>query len=257
MTKEELIAELARLPEVVLTDAPGTFLRHDEAFKNLHAFLRPVADDVVLMAWLLNYSSAEARRVGPGILNFAEAALDRIRGRVTTKLSGLDIGFPQFDHLVALGPDLDASPPFGGARFLIPVTVECGAVNTCEFMGDEALVELRARLRNITIGDIERDIEPAANARHRFDDGSKSRQKFLGVTQQQDLEAYLEKLPKLGGVVEMENYERIGCAFVGKTGQATIEVTVEGNTHSVPLARSLKFLDALLRKGIEAARKEL
>src|SRR6188768_4239710 len=109
MTKDELIAELAKNAELVPTDPPGTFLKRNETFKNLHAFFRPIADDRLLMVWMLNYSNAEARSTGLQILDRAEAAQDQIAGRLTTKLGGLDSGFPQFDHLIALGPGYTTS----------------------------------------------------------------------------------------------------------------------------------------------------
>jgi hypothetical protein len=257
MTKDELIAEITKHEEIVPTADPNTFLKRREAFKNLHAFFRPVADDCVIMAWLLNYSTAEANATGPRILDFAQAARDQFMGRVTTKLPWPDSGFPQFDHFIALGPEHSTSPPLREAFSLVPAIVACGIVNACEFMGDEDVVELRARLRNVSIGDIQRNIEPAANSRFRFDNGTKSKQKFLAVTRHKELEADIGKLQKLGGVVELENYERVGCVLLGKAGQSTIEVTLEGEARTVPAERSVKFLDVFLRQGVEAARKEL
>ena len=257
MTKDELIAELAKLGELAPTDSPDTFLKHREGSKNLHAFFRPVADDLVLMAWMLNYATAQARETGPRILDFVQAAKEQLAGRVTAKWSWPQSGFHEFDHVVALGPKVSLSPPLADARFLVPVTVECALVNACEFMGDEEMVELRARLRNVSVGDIQRSIEPAANSRFRFDNGMKSKQKFLAVTRHKDLVADIGKLQKLGGVVELENYERVGCVLLGKAGQETIEVTLEGDTRPVPAERALKFLDVFLRHGVQAARQEL
>lgn len=257
MTKDELIAELAKLGELAPAGSPDTFFKHREGTKNLHAFFRPVADDLVLMAWMLNYETAQARETGPRILDFVQGAKDQVAGRVTTKWSWPHSGFREFDHVVALGPKVSLSPPLADARFLVPVTVECALVNVCEFMGDEDMVELRARLRNVSIGDIQRNIEPAANSRFRFDNGTKSKQKFLAVTRHKELVADIGKLQKLGGVVELENYERVGCVLLGKAGQSTIEVTLEGEARTVPAERSVKFLDVFLRQGVEAARKEL
>lgn len=257
MTKDELIAELAKHNEVVPTDAPDTFLKHAASNNNLHAYFRPIAADLVLMTWLRNYSNTQARTTGPRILDFVQAAQDQLAGRVTTKLGGFASDSPQFDHVVALGPGVSSSAPLKDARYLIPAVVECGEINGCELAGDEDIGELRARRLHLSVGDGMREIVPAVNVRHRFDNGMKSKQKFLGVSRQKDVEGYLGKLPNLGGVVEMENYERVGCVFLGKAGQDTIEVTLERNTRTVPLERSLKFLDVLLHKGVEAARQEL
>jgi len=257
MTKEELIAEIAKHKDVVPTDASDTFLNHDESFKNFHGFYRVIADDMVLTASVMNAASAQARTTALRILDFAQLKQADIRGRTTTKLSGLDSDLPQFDHLVAMGPELSTSPPLRDARFLTRVIITCGAINACEFMGDEAVVELRARVRNLSVGDIQREIEPAVNARHRFDDGRKSKQKLLAVTRQVELEADFRKLTEIGGVVEIENYERVGCAVVGKSGSDTLEVTLEGSTRAVPVTQALKFLKVFLRRGADLARQEL
>lgn len=257
MTKNDLIAQIGKHEEVVATEVPGTFLRHQASFNNLHSFFRVVADDLVFMVSLMNASSAQAQTAGLCILDFAQVAQQHISGRETTKLSGLDVEFPDFDHLVALSPSLKSSPPLREARFLIPITVRCAAVNVCEFIGDEPIVELKARCNYVNIADTTRKIEPAVNSRFRFDNGQKSKQKFLAVTRQKDLVADIGKLQQLGGVVELENYERVGCVLLGKAGQSTIEVTLEGNTRAVPAERSVKFLDVFLRQGVEAARKEL
>ncbi|HEY6726502.1 MAG TPA: hypothetical protein VI197_20850 [Polyangiaceae bacterium] len=257
MTKEELIAEIAKHHEVAPTDAPDTFLNHDESFKNFHGFFRVVADDVVLTTSVMNAASSQAWTTALRILDFAQAQQDRIIGRATTKLAGLDSDLPRFDHLIAMGPELSTSPPLRDARFLTRVTVTCGAIDACEFMGDEGVVELRARVRNVSVSDTQRKIEPAVNARHRFDDGRKSKQKFLAVTRQVELAADFRKLVEVGGVVELENYERVGCVAVGKAGADSIEIRLEGVSRAVPVTRALKFLDVFLRRGVEPARKEL
>ena len=257
MTKDELIAGLSKHKDVVATSAPDTFLRRDESTKNLHGFYRAVSDNVVLWTTVLNATNTQATATGLAILDFAQAHLSKITGRITTKLGGLNSGYSQFDHLIALGPGSTESPPLSDARFHLPVAVRCGAINECEFIGDEEVVELRARVHFISLPDMGRAVLPAANERHRFDNGVKSKQKFLGVARQKDLVHHIEKLPKLGGVVEMENYQRVGCVFLGKAGEDIIEVTLEGKARKVPLAQSLKFLDTLLHRGVEASRKEL
>src|SRR5687767_7214671 len=110
MTKEELIAEIAKQDQIARIDAPDTFLRQ-ESFKNQHMFFRVADDDVVLMVSMMNATTAEARSAGPQILDFAQATLTQIAGRLITKLRGLDSGFSQFDHLIALGPEVKTSPP--------------------------------------------------------------------------------------------------------------------------------------------------
>lgn len=257
MTKEELIAELAKHPELVPEGAPDTFLSHNESSKNAHFFFRPIADDLVLMSSVLNASNAQARATGLRILDFAQAQREKSVGPVTSKLSNLDSGYPGLDHLLALGPEVYTSPPVEDARYLIPVAVQCAAVNVCEFVGDEGLVEVRARIRFVRYTDVQRKVTPAANERHRFDNGVRSKQKFRGVTKQEYLEEYIQKLSKLGGVVQMENYERVGCIFSGKPGQDTIEVTLQRQTKAVSLTQSLKFLDVFLRRGEGPAHKEL
>jgi hypothetical protein len=257
MTKDELITELAKHEELVSTNAPDTFLQHDENFDNKHVFFRPVSDDVVLMTIGLKASNAQARTTGLHILDLAQAEQKKIVGRVTTKLSGLNSGLSQFDHLIALCPEIKTSSPLAGARYLISMVIRCAAICNCEFVGDEGLVEARARLRHVKMNDMQRKIVPVVNERHRFDDGTKSKQKFLGVVRESYLEDQIKKLPELGGVVEMENYERTGCVFTGKAGEDTIEVTLEGQTKAVSLSHALSFLDPLLRQGADAARKVL
>ncbi len=257
MTKDEIIAELAKHEELVPSETPDTFLRHDESFDNLHMFFRVIADDVVFESSVMKASSVQARSTALKVLDLAQRSYEEIANRMTTKLSGLDSDFPQFDHLVAIGPGRSTSPPIKGARYLIPVTTKCGPINKCEFVGDEEVVEVRARLMKVLISDITRAVEPVVNERHRFDNGVKSKQKFLGVARQRDLIRHVEKLPKLGGVVEMENFERIGCVVVGQQGQDTLELNVEGQTRKASLEQALSFFDTFLTQGAEAGMKEL
>jgi len=141
-----------------------------------------------------------------------------------------------------------------GAEFLTPITIGAFAVNHIEFSGDETEAEAVVRRQHAIVADVPRPITPVIFLRYHKLAGQRSAE-HLAIAKHDYSTQLISQIPRDGGTVELENYERIGMGFAGNQGDSALAVTFDGKTRKLPVADASKLMDALTFKGAEEAKK--
>jgi hypothetical protein len=256
MNTQELIKKISELKGVKLVDAlPGTFMNPVPFFEgqNIIHFVRPVAEGVVLMASSINAPTEEAIANADRILNFGCANLPKIVGQQVTRIQPFDSGNEAFDTFLALGPSI-TNFVLGGAHFLKSITTECFAINHIEFAGDETEAEATVRNRHVRLTDVKREITPMIFCRYQKQTGQRSAD-HLAIAKHDRCKTFIQEIPRDGGFVELENWERARLVLTGDQGTSLLEATFANQTKTVTVEDALELMDALTYHGAVAAQK--
>jgi hypothetical protein len=254
MNVEELAAEIARIKGVnPVPDTPGTFMNPIPftGEKNTIHFLRPVAEDVVLKASTMNAPTERAIANAVRRFDFATAKLSQIVGNQVTRIDGYQEGEEKFDALLALGPSITHCEI---APFLKSRTTECYAINHIEFAGNETEAEAVTRKKHVRLSDRAREITPVIFARYQKQTGQRS-EKYLAVAKHDYLVTLIQQMPRDGGVVELENWERARLTLTTNQGSADVEATFDKQSQKLSVDEVVKLVDALVFKSADAARE--
>jgi hypothetical protein len=234
---------------------PGTFMeRVPYSEKNTIHYLRPVTAKAVVGTSTHDTPEDKSLALADKLLTFAAERLPQILKNPTTKVSPFDSGIKGLDSFLALGPAVaqfyaDDTPFF---HKVSEITASCYAVNRIEFSGNETEQEALAREKNLSLGDLKRRITPVIFARFQKKNGQGSH-KHLAVGTHAQLVKLVEALPKDGGFVELENWERARLVFTA--GKGKIEAAFGGESKPIALKAALELLEVLTHKDAEAAQK--
>jgi len=256
MNTQELTEKISQLKGVRPVDSvPGTFMNPVPFPKdqNIIHFVRPVATDVVLKASSINAATEDAIKNTARILDFATANLANILGKMVARIHPFDSGNEAFDTFLALGPSI-ANCVIGGAHFLKTRTTECYAINHIEFAGDETEAEAVVREKHVRLADVKRKITPVIFGRYHKQTGQRSHD-YLAIATHESTVLDIRQLPRDGGIVEFENWERVRITLTTEMGNADIEATFSGETKTISVDQALKLLEELTYNGADAARK--
>ncbi|MGE0322223.1 MAG: hypothetical protein AB7S68_07965 [Polyangiaceae bacterium] len=160
-----------------------------------------------------------------------------------------------FDAVALRGPSV--KPNSGGipkADFLYPLAVAAYAVYDCEWCGDETLPEAQARLKWLREPQLGRQPVPALGCRFRKANGRRSSNKFFGVDRYDQVRKLVAELPRDGGSVEVENFERAQVAFLGESNSDILQIAFDGEQRECNINKTLEFLEALAFHGLDSAR---
>ena len=256
MKLDEIIRKITELQNVQLLDDSKTFSYHVPNFKkNTFFFVRPIADDLIIACSVMNATDENSITIGQRILAAAETAIVESHERLVTKILGFDSGIPMFDSLLILGPAIEKFRMTKNDYFLGPRTYCAYAINNIEFAGDETEAEASVRTRHAILSDVKREISPVIFLRYHKQTGQRS-DEHLAIAKHSYTMVLINELPRDGGTVELENYERVGITFATDQGEANLDATFDGKTKKLPVAEALKFMDTLTYKGAEAAKKD-
>lgn len=255
MNIQELIEKISQLKGVKpLAAYPGTFMNTvplDE--RNTIHFVRPVAADVVLKASSMNAPTEDAIQNTARLLDFGSASLSLILGKQVVRLNPFASGSKVFDTFLALGPSI-TNCVIGGGHFLKTRTIECYAINHIEFAGDETEAEAVVRKKHVRLSDVKREITPVIFGRYHKQTGQRSHD-YLAIATHESTALDIRQLPRDGGVVEFENWERARLTLTADRGNEDIGATFSGETKTISVAQALKLMDELTCNGADAARK--
>jgi hypothetical protein len=255
MKKEELAKEIAALERAEpVKELPGTFMERvpfdDE---NTVHFFRPVATDMILLASCMNAPYAKAVDHAEALLEFGSEHLGEIRENQVTRITPYDSGNKKFDTFLALAPEITKFL-IGKAYFLKSRTTECMAINHIEFSGTETQAEAVFRNGQVRLTDVKREITPVIFLRYHKKSGQRS-EKYFAVCSHEDTTDTINELPRDGGIVEIENWERDRLTLSAEKKKKGIDAVLDGETQSVSLKDALKLMDELTFKGLKAAKK--
>jgi hypothetical protein len=257
MKVEEIIKKLTTLDawEPVPGQA-GTFMeRVPDDESNTIRFIRPVATDTALATSTRNVPDKQSLAHADKILSFGAAHLSALKEALVSKITPFDSGIKKLDSFLALAPSvaqfLTEDNAFG--QRLMEQTTICYAINHIEFSGNETEQEAIARKKKVRLVDLKRDVTPVIFARYQKQSGQRSH-KHLAVGSHVELAKLVEELPKDGGVVELENWERVRLVFTAdKKGK--IEATFAEESKALAVKSALELLEVLTHKDAKAAQK--
>lgn len=254
MTKDELVEEVSKLKRVAtVPGVPGTFMERVPMRPVFH-FLRPATDDVVLMTSVMNAKDeAAAITHADHVLTFGAENLSRILSKPVVRIEPFDSGHPKFTAFVALAPSI-MNFFIGEGKFLKKVTTGCFAINAIEFSGDETQDEAVIRRKHAIFSDLDREPTPVIFARYQKQTGQRS-EHYLAILKRERAADFIREMPRDGGVVELENWQRSRMTLTTDKGNSLLEVTFDGKTKSLPVEDAVKLMDELVLRGVEAAQK--
>jgi hypothetical protein len=258
MKVEEIISKLAKVDGWESTpEQDGTFMERvpDDEENTIH-FVRPVATDKALSTSTRNVPDKQAFAYADKVLSFGASQLASLGRDPVTKITPFDSGIKKLDSFVALAPSiaqvLTADSAFGNR--LMDQTIGCYAINHIEFAGSETEQEAIARHNDVPIGDLKREITPVIFARYQKQSGQRSH-KHLAVGAHPQLVKLVEALPKDGGFVEIENWERVRLVFTADKAKKKLEAAFSGETKRIAVKSALELLEVLTHKDAKAAQK--
>jgi hypothetical protein len=244
-------------------EALGTLKKHEDgrtyfrkdAFdpRNAFTFVRPLANDLVAQSGVMNVSDEKAMQYGLHLLDSAEVILLKSKPFLLMKKPGYDFGFPRFDNLLILGPKI-MNFTLKGAYFLPMRTYGTFAINNIEYVGDETEAEAVYRKKHVILSDMTREITPIIFCRYHKQTGQRSAEHF-GVAKFDLVETWMKELPRDGGTVEIENFERTGMGFAANRGESELDVTFDGKTQKLSMEEALKIMGTHTHKGAGEAKK--
>jgi hypothetical protein len=256
MTYDELTKKIAALNGVEPLGDKRTYVHKVPSSENAtRFFVRPLADDLVLASSVMRAQDEAALAFGQRILDEAEPHAAKARRAVVTKVSGVAWGETRFDSLLLLGPAVAKFRLTHEEHFLPSRTVLACAIHHIEFSGDETEAEAVVRRKQSLLADITREIVPVIFLRYHEQTGQHSA-KYLAIATHDYTTRLINELPRDGGTVELENYERESMGFATDQGNETVDVTFGGKTKKLPLADALKRMDTLTYKGVAEAEKD-
>ena len=256
MKLNELVKKIAALEDVKTIGDSRTFtykVPFDE--DNTHFFVRPLADDLVLASSVMHGSDAQSVEFGLRILDTAEPHVPETKGMLVAKIPKVNWGLANFDSLLMVGPQVEKFRMTSDDHFLTSRTVVAYAVNHIEYSGDETEAEAGVRGRHVILSDIARAITPVIFLRYHKQTGQRSAE-YLAIAKHEYATRLINELPRDGGTVELENYERVRLSFVMKNGAKQVDTNFDGKTQKLSLSASLRLMDTLTMKGAEAAKKD-
>lgn len=258
MKVQEIISKLAKLDGwEPAPEQDGTFMERvpeDEA--NTIHFIRPVATDKAISTSTRNLPDKQAFACADKVLTFGASQLASFGEDPVTKITPFDSGIKKFDSLVALAPSiaqvLTEDSDFGNR--LMDQTIGCYAINHIEFAGNETEQEAIARHKALAINDLKREITPVIFARYQKQSGQRSH-KHLAVGSHEQLMKLVEALPKDGGFVELENWERARLVFTADKAKKRLEAAFGDESKPLAVKSALELLEVLTHQDAKAARK--
>ncbi|MFZ5895118.1 MAG: hypothetical protein ACOY0T_28925 [Myxococcota bacterium] len=255
MNQQELADKISQLKGIKpVPNMSGTFMNEVPFSKeNIIHFVRPVAEDVVLKASSMNVPPERAVAHAARLLDFGTQHLANIQGELVTRIEPFESESPKFDTFLALGPSI-ANIVIGGSTFLKTRTSECYAINHIEFAGDETEAEAIVRKKHARLSDFARDITPVIFGRYHKQTGQRSAE-YLAVATYESTVRDIEQMPRDGGVVEFENWERERVTLTNDRGNDILEATFAGQTKPLTVDAALKLMNELVYRGVEAAKK--
>jgi hypothetical protein len=263
MKQAEIASEIAKLKGwESVPQLPGTFIErvpYDD--QNTIQYIRPVADDTALATSTRNAPDTEAFEHVERVLSFGEAQLARLLANQVTKVTPFDSGDERLDSFLALAPAiarfLTEDNAFG--KLLMTQTTVCYAINHIEFSGNETEQEALARRKKLSLVDLKREITPVIFARYHKESGQRSH-KHLAIATYAETKRVIEQLQDDGGLVELENWERVRLTFTteptkGK-GKRKVEATFMKETKPIAIDAAVELMTTLTTKDAKAAEKE-
>jgi hypothetical protein len=263
MNQAEIASEIANLKRWEATPGlPDTFMErvpHDE--KNTIRYIRAVADDTALATSTRNAADAEAFAHAERMLSFGTSQLSRLLANQVTKITPFESGIAEFDSFLALAPRvaqfLTENNPFG--MRLMDQTTTCYAINHIEFAGSETEQEALARKKKVSLVDLKREITPVIFARYHKESGQRSH-KHLAIATYAETKRVIEQLQEDGGLVELENWERVRLTFTTEPtkGKAKpkVEATFMKETKPIAIDAAVELMTVLTTKDAKAAEKK-
>jgi hypothetical protein len=255
MTLDELSKKIAALKNVTPASDSRTF-KYKVPFsdKNTFFFVRVLGDDLIIGSSVMRAADEEAVALGQRILDTAEPHAMQAKTKTVTKIPGVDWGLPHFDTLVLLGPSVEKFRMTKDDFFLPSRTVGAYAINHIELSGDETEAEAVVRCNHAILSDITRTITPVIFLRYHKQTGQRSAE-HLAIAKHDYTKVLINELPRDGGTVELENYERIGVTFAGDQGDAEVNATFDGKTKRLSITDALQLVDTLTMRGADEAKK--
>lgn len=255
MNSQELATKISQLKGVKpVPNLPGTFMNPVPfTNENIIHFVRAVADDFVLKASSINADNEHAISNAARILDFAQANLHKLQGKLVTRIEPYDSGDPKFDTFLALAPSI-AEVVIGGSALLKSRTTVCYAINHIEFSGEETEAEAVVRDKHVRLSDVTREITPIIFGRYHKQTGQRTAE-HLAVVKHDRAAEFIREMPRDGGVVEFENWERVRMTLTTDKGSETLEATFNGETKPLSVDDAVKLLEELSLRGSEAAKK--
>jgi hypothetical protein len=259
MKLEEIVTKIGKIQGWErVSELPGTFVeRVPYSDKNTLRYLRPVTAKAVVATSTQNTPEGKSLALADKLLTFAAKRLSELFESPVSKFTPFDSGIRKFDSLLGLGPRVAqfyaADTPFG--HKLAELTVLVYAVNHIEFAGSETEPEAAARKKKVRLGDLKREITPVVFARYQKLNGQRSRS-HLAIGSYGEVENLVRELPEDGGVVEMENWERVRFTITADKGKKKkLEATFANETRPISLKGALELMEQLTHADANAAEK--
>jgi hypothetical protein len=255
MTRDELTEKISKLKGIEPAPTmPGTFVDHNvwQGKETFH-FLRAVADDIVLKASTQNLNASDAAVHAQKILDFAVSKLAQVRENLVTRIERYHSGNETFDTFLSLGPSITKTVIADG-YFLQTRTTQCYAINHIEFAGNETEAEAVVRKKHVRLTDVTRAITPVIFGRYQKQTGQKSAS-YLAIATHESTVRDIKQMPRDGGIVEFENWERERMTLTTDQGNPNLELRFNGQNKTVSVNEALKLMDELVFKGAAAAQK--
>jgi hypothetical protein len=257
MTLEEIISQLGKLEGwEQVADLPGTFMeRVPHSDKNTLRYLRPVTAKAVVATSTQNTPEDESLALADKLLTFATERVSQIFENAVSKVTPFKSGIAKLDSFLAFSPRV-AQFHADDSDFFVELaerTVACYAINHIEFAGSETEPEATARKKKVRLGDLKREITPVVFARYQKSDGQRSH-KHLAIGSYGEVEKLVEELPGDGGVVEIENWERVRFTITSDK-KKKLEGAFADETKAISLKAALEVMQKLTHEDAKAAEK--
>lgn len=258
MKIEEIITKLGKVEDwEQSSELPGTFIeRVATSDTNTIRYLRPVSAKALVATSTRNVADDKSLELADKVLTFGAARVAQLLENPVSKVTPFNSGNKKLDSFLALGPRVAqfhaADTPF--CQKLAELTVLCYAVNHIEFAGNETEPEATARKKKVRLLDLKREITPIIFARYQKLDGQRSH-KHLAVGTYAEVEALIQQLPKDGGIVELENWERVRFTITTDKSKKKIEATFADETKPFTVKKALELVQQLTHEDAKTAEK--
>jgi hypothetical protein len=255
MNLDELNNRIAALKDVKPVGDSRTFMyKVPFSKKSTFFFVRPLGDDLILASSVIGAADEVSIPLGQRILDAAEPHAALAKANIATKIPDIDWGLPNFDSLLLFGPAVVKFSMTKDDVFLRSRTVAAYAIHHIEYSGDETEAEAVVRRRHAVLADITREITPVIFLRYHKQTGQRS-EEFLAIAKHERATAFISEIPRDGGTVDLENWQRVGMSLSGNQGDSEVDTTFDGKTKKLTIADALKLMDTLTMKSADEAKK--